>query len=116
MDIPSLKRMVEEDERLGFQPFLIVGTVGAVNMGAIDDLKAIAEFIAEKKEKKEKNSIWFHIDGAFGASVQFGKLIQLEINLADSLAFDFHKWLQVNYDAGCVLIKGIRGKYNIILQ
>ena len=24
---------------------------------------------------------------------------------ADSLAFDFHKWLHVNYDAGCVLIR-----------
>ena len=24
---------------------------------------------------------------------------------ADSIAFDFHKWLHVNYDAGCILIR-----------
>jgi aromatic-L-amino-acid decarboxylase len=27
------------------------------------------------------------------------------IERADSLAFDFHKWLHVQYDAGCVLIR-----------
>ncbi len=27
------------------------------------------------------------------------------IEQADSLAFDFHKWAQVPYDAGCILVR-----------
>jgi glutamate/tyrosine decarboxylase-like PLP-dependent enzyme len=49
-----------------------------------------------------------HVDGAFGALVRLapplaGRLRGVE--QADSLAFDFHKWLHVPYDAGCVLVR-----------
>ena len=51
-----------------------------------------------------------HIDGAIGAVSILcdevrasGRLAGME--RADSLAFDFHKWLHVNYDCGCVLIR-----------
>lgn len=52
--------------------------------------------------------MWFHVDGAFGSLVildpQRRHLVQ-GIEHADSLAFDFHKWLHCPYDAGCVLIR-----------
>ncbi|MFI5301563.1 MAG: pyridoxal phosphate-dependent decarboxylase family protein, partial [Polyangiales bacterium] len=50
----------------------------------------------------------FHIDGAFGALGMLSmrlrpRLVGLE--RADSVAFDFHKWGQVPYDAGCILVR-----------
>ena len=48
------------------------------------------------------------VDGAFGAC---GRLSEKSaprltgVARADSLAFDFHKWMHVNYDAGCVLVR-----------
>jgi aromatic-L-amino-acid/L-tryptophan decarboxylase len=49
-----------------------------------------------------------HVDGAFGALVRLSpELAPLArgIERADSLAFDFHKWLHVPYDAGCILVR-----------
>ncbi len=101
MDISVLKSLIAEDKAAGLTPFLIVGTAGAVNMGAIDDLEQAADIASE-------NDIWFHVDGAFGATANIGQHAKARLtglSRADSLAFDFHKWLQVNYDAGCVLIR-----------
>jgi glutamate/tyrosine decarboxylase-like PLP-dependent enzyme len=55
-----------------------------------------------------RENLWFHVDGAFGAmamlSEEFRPLVK-GIDQADSLAFDFHKWLHVPYDAGCILVR-----------
>ena len=51
--------------------------------------------------------MWFHVDGAFGASLMVSETQSHQlrgIERADSLAFDFHKWLHVPYDAGCILV------------
>ena len=101
MDLDALSKAIEADKKAGLTPFLVVGTAGAVNMGAIDDLDGLA-----KIAKKEK--LWFHVDGAFGATAilsDYAKDRLKALAHVDSLAFDFHKWLQVNYDAGCVLIR-----------
>jgi aromatic-L-amino-acid decarboxylase len=97
----ELKRMIDEDRKAGCVPFCIVGNAGTVNTGAIDP---IDELVAIAREEK----LWLHIDGAFGA---IPKLLpefdnQLKaIEQADSLSFDFHKWMYVNYEAACVLIR-----------
>src|SRR5262249_9074322 len=49
------------------------------------------------------------VDGAFGAwariaGAPWADLVR-GIERADSLAFDFHKWISVPYDAGCVLVR-----------
>ena len=101
MDIESLKSAIQADKSNGLTPFTVIGTAGAVNVGAIDDLIAISAIAKAEK-------LWFHIDGAFGASGVLSEKLKprLEgIRHADSLAFDFHKWMHVNYDAGFVLIR-----------
>ena len=101
MHIAALQSAIEADARAGLTPFLVVGTAGTVDTGAFDDLTAIADIAAGA-------NIWFHVDGAFGATAAFSEKFRpllSGIERADSLAFDFHKWAQVPYDAGCVLIR-----------
>ena len=101
MDVGALRAAIAADRAAGYQPFVVIGTAGSVNVGAIDDLNAIADVTAEER-------VWFHVDGAFGAAGMLSDEVRPRlagIERADSLAFDFHKWLHVNYDCGCVLVR-----------
>ena len=101
MNTASLAAHIASDRAAGLQPFIVVGTAGAVDMGAIDDLTAIAD-IAQREE------LFFHVDGAFGAMAMLAPELAPRfagIERADSIAFDFHKWMQVPYDAGFVLVR-----------
>jgi len=101
MDLDALKAEIEKDRAFCHIPFAIIGSAGAVNTGAIDDLDGIADICAEQ-------DLWFHVDGAFGATAILSKQAKARLQAlsrVDSLAFDFHKWWQVNYDAGCVLVR-----------
>jgi glutamate/tyrosine decarboxylase-like PLP-dependent enzyme len=101
MDLAALRAAIAEDKAAGCTPFLIVGTAGTVDVGAFDDLNALADIAAEE-------SAWFHVDGAFGALAALSPALKPAtsgIERADSVAFDFHKWAQVTYDAGCVLVR-----------
>ncbi len=101
MDLAKLKAAIAEDRAVGLKPFLIVGTAGTVDTGAIDELETIAAICAAE-------DIHFHVDGAFGAMAVLSpelKPLVKGIEAADSVAFDFHKWGQVPYDAGFVLVR-----------
>ncbi len=101
MDVAQLERMILADRAGGLEPIVVVGSAGTVNTGACDDLERIADLCAEQ-------GLWMHVDGAFGGlailTSEFHDLLA-PIARADSIAFDFHKWLHVPYDAGCVLVK-----------
>ncbi len=97
----------ESDRENNYKPICIIGNLGTVNTGAVDDLNALANIA------KQQN-MWFHIDGAFGALTKIApKSNHLAdgITQADSIAFDFHKWMYVNYAAGCVLVKSAKDHY-----
>jgi glutamate/tyrosine decarboxylase-like PLP-dependent enzyme len=101
IDLQALEKALAEDRSAGFQPFLIVGTAGTVDTGAIDDLTALADL-------SRREGLWFHVDGAYGALAILAPDLAPRlkgIERADSLAFDFHKWGQVPYDAGFVLVR-----------
>jgi len=96
-----LARHVERDRADGLRPFLVVGTAGTVDIGAIDDVTAFADFA-------DRQDLWFHVDGAFGAIAALSPRLRpllAGIERADSVAFDFHKWAQVPYDAGCIVVR-----------
>jgi glutamate/tyrosine decarboxylase-like PLP-dependent enzyme len=100
-DPVALQRAIEADLAQGLVPFFVVGNAGSVDVGALDPLDALAELAARYK-------LWFHVDGAFGATAILAPSVapQLRgIERADSIAFDFHKWLHAPYDAGCVLVR-----------
>ena len=101
MDLAGLSERIAADKDNGFEPFAVIASAGTVNTGAIDDLAQIADLCRQ-------HSLWMHVDAAFGGLAILTPEFQerlAPIARADSMAFDFHKWLHVPYDAGCVLIK-----------
>ena len=101
LDPPALRDALARDAAEGCLPFLLVGTAGSVDTGATDDLAALAGIAAQA-------GLWFHVDGAFGAMAALSPSLRpalLGIERADSIAFDFHKWLQAPYDCGCILVR-----------
>ena len=101
IELTALADAIAHDRSSGCAPFLVVGTAGTVDIGAIDDLMGLAETC-------RREGLWFHVDGAFGALAALSPPLRhllAGLEYADSVAFDFHKWGQVPYDAGCILVR-----------
>jgi aromatic-L-amino-acid/L-tryptophan decarboxylase len=101
MDVTALRETIQKDRHAGMEPFCVIGSAGSVNTGAIDPLEELANLCAQE-------GLWFHVDGAFGALGYLTESVRPRLKgleRADSLAFDFHKWAQVQYDAGCILVR-----------
>ncbi len=102
MDLHALAERVSRDRATGALPFCVIGTAGSVDLGEFDDLLALADFCAGQ-------GLWFHVDGAFGAWTRLARSPWRDmtdgIQRADSVAFDFHKWMYVQYDCGAVLVR-----------
>ncbi len=101
LDVALLEQRIAADRDAGMQPFLVVGTAGSVDTGAIDDLAGLADCCA-------RHGLWFHVDAAFGAIAMLSPVLRPRfggMERADSVAFDFHKWAQVPYDAGCIVVR-----------
>ncbi len=101
IDLGVLRERIAEDRAAGLRPLAVVGNAGTVDVGAIDDLAGVADVCDEE-------GVWFHVDGAFGALAILSERLRPRlagIERADSIAFDFHKWMHVTYDCGCVLVR-----------
>ncbi|MGD8377383.1 MAG: pyridoxal-dependent decarboxylase [Acidobacteriota bacterium] len=101
IDVPALEAAIARDREEGRRPLMIVGTAGTVNTGAFDDLEALARI-------SRREGMWLHVDGAFGALAALDpelRALTHGMEMADSLAFDLHKWMYVPYEAGCTLVR-----------
>ncbi|PYQ53153.1 MAG: aspartate aminotransferase family protein [Acidobacteria bacterium] len=82
-------------------PTIVCAQAGNVNTGAVDPLGEIASITRQR-------GAWLHVDGAFGlwgrASRDRRSLLD-GVELADSWATDAHKWLNVPYDNGVVIVR-----------
>ena len=101
IDVAALRARIASDRKAGLKPFLVVGSAGTVDIGAIDDLRALSALCREE-------GLWFHVDGAYGALGILSPLLAPRLaglENADSIALDFHKWGQVPYDAGFLIVR-----------
>jgi aromatic-L-amino-acid decarboxylase len=101
MDVDALRSMTNEDRRRGLQPFLVIGSAGTTNTGAIDPLTALHEFAAQE-------GLWFHVDAAYGGFFQLtqrGRKRFEGIERADSITLDPHKGMFLPYGTGCLLVR-----------
>jgi glutamate/tyrosine decarboxylase-like PLP-dependent enzyme len=80
---------------------IVCAQAGNVNTGAFDALAQISE-------RTREVGAWLHVDGAFGlwaAAAQSRAHLVEGVALADSLATDAHKWLNVPYDSGLAFVR-----------
>ena len=108
LNTDALQKRITADRASGLTPFLIAATVGGVDLGSIDNVIALSKVA-------RKNNLWLHVDGAFGALAILSpkhRHLLAGIERADSLVFDFHKWLQVPYGAGLMLTPHRQAHFN----
>ena len=101
MSIARLQDQVAADHRSGFEPFLVVGSAGTVNTGAVDDLSALADLA-------EEQGLWLHVDGAYGGFfvlTERGRDRLRGLSRADSITLDPHKGLFLPYGTGALLVR-----------
>lgn len=99
--IDRLQAAVTEDRAAGRRPFLIVGSAGTTNTGAVDDLEALADLA-------ERDDLWLHVDGAYGgffALTERGREAMTGLDRADSVTLDPHKGLFLPYGTGALLVR-----------
>lgn len=101
IDVRALRELIEADAARGLRPFCVVASAGTVSTGAVDSLAEVARVARER-------SLWFHVDGAYGAlaaSVQTKRALFGGLEEADSVSLDPHKWLYAPLDCGCLLYR-----------
>ncbi len=84
-------------------PVILCAQAGEVNTGAFDPFDALVDWARER-------DAWVHVDGAFGmwaaaSAVPARRRLTEGMGRADSWATDGHKWLNVPYDCGIVMLR-----------
>jgi glutamate/tyrosine decarboxylase-like PLP-dependent enzyme len=82
-------------------PTIVCLQAGNVNSGAFDPFEELVPIAHDQKA-------WVHVDGAFGlwaAAAPATRSLTVGMAGADSWAADAHKWLQIPYDCGVVVVR-----------
>jgi glutamate/tyrosine decarboxylase-like PLP-dependent enzyme len=92
---------VARDRADGFLPFAVAAVAGATNTGSVDATGELADVAA-------REDLWLHVDAAYGAAARLsrrdrGRVADLE--RADSVTVDPHKWLFQGYDIGALVVR-----------
>ena len=101
MRLDALEEAIALDRAAGHRPFLVVGSAGTTNTGAVDDLAAIAGVAA-------REGLWFHADAAYGGFFMMtsrGRERLRGLSRADSVTLDPHKGLFLPYGTGSLLVR-----------
>jgi len=101
LDLGELAESVARDRRDGLRPFLVVGSAGTTNTGAVDPLAGLAELCAREE-------LWLHVDAAYGGAfllTERGRACFAGIERADSVTLDPHKGLFLPYGTGALLCR-----------
>ncbi len=92
---------IARDVADGLTPFAISAVAGSTNTGSVDAVGELADVAAE-------HGLWLHVDAAYGGGARLserdaGRVPDLE--RADSVTVDPHKWFFQAYDIGGLLVR-----------
>lgn len=96
-----LEAAIEKDKAAGHLPFFVCATVGTTSTMAIDPLPAIGAICS-------KHNLWLHVDAAMAGTAALCpefRYIHEGLELADSYAFNAHKWMFTNFDCTCFYVR-----------
>jgi len=96
----ALAQQVQKDRAAGLMPCFAAATAGTTTSNAFDPLREIGRICQEAK-------VWFHVDGAMCGTAALCpefRWIHEGIELADSYAFNPHKWMFTNFDCDCFYV------------
>ncbi len=100
MNPQDLARLVAKDRAAGLKPFFVSTTVGTTSSNAFDPLPEIGGICREQ-------GLWLHVDGAMCGTAALCpefRFIHQGLELADSYAFNPHKWMFTNFDCDCFYV------------
>jgi glutamate/tyrosine decarboxylase-like PLP-dependent enzyme len=98
MQLAALERAVRSASG---RPMVLSVQAGNANTGCFEPIDAIAELVRSE-------NAWIHVDGAFGLWAAVSPELKSALRgleLADSWATDAHKWLNVPFDSGIVIVR-----------
>jgi glutamate/tyrosine decarboxylase-like PLP-dependent enzyme len=92
---------VARDRAAGLTPFAIAAVVGSTNTGSVDAVGELADVAVTE-------DLWLHVDAAYGGAARLsqrdaGRVPDLE--RADSVTVDPHKWFFQAYDIGGLVVR-----------
>lgn len=97
----ELEEHIISDLKNGLIPLVVVAALGTTGSTAIDPINNINEIC-------QKYNIWLHIDAALaGTALILDEYSELrnQVNNADSLVFNPHKWMFTNFDCTLYYVK-----------
>jgi glutamate/tyrosine decarboxylase-like PLP-dependent enzyme len=92
---------VAEDRASGLLPLAIAAVAGSTNTGSVDRTGELAD-IAEREH------LWLHVDAAYGGGARLSERIAprvSDLERADSVTLDPHKWFFQAIDIGGLIVK-----------
>lgn len=101
IDLNALDRQLDRLTTSELSPFVLVGTAGTTDAGAIDPLGELAN-------RAREYGLWFHVDAAYGGACAFSDRLAPKIDgieRADSIALDFHKLCFQPVSCGAFLVR-----------
>ena len=96
----ALAPQIAQDRQAGLVPSYVCATIGTTSSNAIDPLPAIGRICRE-------NHLWFHVDAAMSGTAALCPEFRHThegVELADSYAFNPHKWMFTNFDCNCFYV------------
>ncbi len=102
--LDALEEAIVQDKNNGIVPMCVVAIFGTTNTGAMDDIR-------ELRRIADREGMWLHVDAAYGGGMLLSHewpMVDLGLELADSITIDPHKWFYAPLDAGAILLKDQR--------
>ena len=97
----ELEQQLAADQAAGLQPFMVVGSAGTTDTGAVDPLDELATIC-------QQYGAWFHVDAAYGGFFMLVDEIKTKlkgIERSNSVVLDPHKTLFLPFGSGAVLLR-----------
>lgn len=101
MMVPVLESLIDQARAQGHRPFFVAATAGTTVRGVFDPLSEIATIA-------HREALWFHVDGAWGASVLLSarhRHLMVGVDQADSVVWDAHKMMGMTLTCSMLLLK-----------